>query len=100
MAHKGVKILSRRSYEASVTTEYDYPLSAHFDENDALIYFDDVHVPWERVFIYRDTDLCRAQFSDTYAHYLPELPGPDPPHGEDAVPRRSSAQGWPRPTAP
>ena len=46
------------------------PLSAHLDENDALIYFDDVHVPWERVFIYRDTDLCRAQFSDTYAHYL------------------------------
>ena len=70
MGQRGVKVMSRRSYEAAVTTEYDYPLSAHFDENDALVYFDDVHVPWERVFIYRDTDLCRAQFSDTYAHYL------------------------------
>ena len=70
MAHKGVKVLSRRSYESSITTEYDYPLSAHFDENDALIYFDDVHVPWDRVFIYRDTDMARAQFSDTYAHYM------------------------------
>ena len=70
LAQKGVKIMSRRSYEASVTTEYDYPLSTHFDENDALVYFDDVKVPWERVFIYRDTDMCRAQFSDTYAHYM------------------------------
>ena len=70
MGHPGVKMMSRRSYEAAATTEYDYPLSAHLDENDALIYFDEVHVPWERVFIYRDTDLCRAQFSDTYAHYL------------------------------
>lgn len=70
MGQKGVKVLSRRSYEASATTEYDYPLSTHFDENDALVYFDDVRVPWERVFIYRDTDMCRAQFSDTYAHYM------------------------------
>jgi 4-hydroxyphenylacetate 3-monooxygenase len=70
IAHKGVKVLSRRSYEQSVTTEYDYPLSAHFDENDALFYFDDVHVPWERVFIYKDTDAARAQFQDTYAHYM------------------------------
>ena len=70
MGHKGVKLLSRRSYEESVTSEFDYPLSAHLDENDAVICFDDVHVPWERVFIYRDTDMCRAQFSDTYAHYL------------------------------
>lgn len=70
MNQKGLKIMSRRSYEQSITTEYDYPLSAHFDENDALVYCDDVKVPWERVFIYRDTDMCRAQFSDTYAHYM------------------------------
>ena len=70
MAQKGVKVLSRRSYEGAVTTEYDYPLSTHFDENDALIYFDDVKVPWERVFVYRDTGMARAQFSDTYAHYM------------------------------
>ncbi len=70
MGQKGVKLLSRRSYEEAATTEFDYPLSARFDENDALIYFDDVRVPWDRVFIYRDTDMCRAQFSDTYAHYM------------------------------
>ncbi len=70
MNAKGLKILSRRSYERGITTPYDYPLSARFDENDALVYCDDVKVPWERVFVYRDIDAARAQFQDTYAHYM------------------------------
>ena len=32
------------------------------------MYFEDVKVPWERVFVYRDTDMCRAQFHDTLGH--------------------------------
>ena len=47
---------------------FDNPLSSRFDENDALLYFDDVKVPWERVFVHRDTDMCRAQFHDTPGH--------------------------------
>ena len=70
MNAKGLKILSRRSYESSITSSFDYPLSSRFDENDALVYCDDVKVPWERVFIYRDTNTARAQFQDTYAHYM------------------------------
>jgi 4-hydroxyphenylacetate 3-monooxygenase len=65
---KGVKILSRKSYEEHAVSSWDNPLSHRFDENDALIYFDDVKVPWERVFVYRDTDMCRAQFHDTPGH--------------------------------
>lgn len=48
----------------------DNPVSSRFDENDALVWFDDVKVPWERVFVYRDTDMCRAQFHDTQGHTL------------------------------
>ena len=70
MNAKGLKIMSRRSYEEAASTPWDYPLSSRFDENDALIYCDDVKVPWERVFIYRDADAARAQFQDTYAHYM------------------------------
>src|SRR5262249_31069624 len=33
------------------------PLSAQFDEVDASLIFDDVLVPWERVFVYRDPAL-------------------------------------------
>jgi 4-hydroxyphenylacetate 3-monooxygenase len=68
IAAKGVKLLSRRSYEGSASTAFDYPLSTHFDENDALIYFDEVKIPWERVFVYRDTKCQQAQWTDTQAH--------------------------------
>src|SRR5262245_46062754 len=68
MNAKGLRVLSRKSYEAAAQSLFDNPLSSRFDENDALIYFTDVKVPWERVFVYRDTDMCRAQFHDTPAH--------------------------------
>ena len=34
---KGLKLLSRRSYEESTTSLFDYPLSKRFDENDAVL---------------------------------------------------------------
>ena len=68
VATKGLKLLSRKSYEAHAVSARDNPLSARFDENDALVWFEDVKVPWERVFVYRDTDMCRAQFHDTLGH--------------------------------
>jgi len=64
----GLRVLSRKSYAAHAVSVYDNPLSARFDENDALLYFDNVKVPWERVFVHRDTDMCRAQFHDTPSH--------------------------------
>src|SRR5689334_15052208 len=70
MGTAGLRVLSRKSYEAHAVSVYDNPLSARFDENDALLYFDDVKVPWERVFVHRDTDMCRAQFHDTPCHIL------------------------------
>src|SRR6516162_2503204 len=68
MGTKGLRVLSRKSYEAAAVSVFDNPISSRFDENDALIYFDDVKVPWERVFVHRDTDMCRAQFHDTAGH--------------------------------
>ncbi|NWB96829.1 4-hydroxyphenylacetate 3-monooxygenase [Pseudomonas gingeri] len=65
----GIKILSRASY-AEGKNSFDHPLSSRFDENDALIYFDDVLVPWERVFVYQDTAMCRQQFHGTDAEVL------------------------------
>ena len=64
----GLKLLSRRSYEAAATSEFDAPLASRFDENDAVLYFDDVLVPWDRVFVDRDTSMTLAQFHDTPAH--------------------------------
>jgi 4-hydroxyphenylacetate 3-monooxygenase len=68
MNTKGLKILSRKSYEAAAPSVFDNPLASRFDENDAVLYFDDVKVPWDRVFIVDDRDMCQKQFHATPAH--------------------------------
>ena len=59
----GVKLFCRASYEqvaAETATPFDYPLSSRFDENDAIIVFDDVLIPWENVLVYRDIEMLKA----------------------------------------
>lgn len=70
LATKGIKLLSRRSYEAAVTSVFDYPLSARFDENDAVVFFEDVKIPWDRVFVHRDLRMMQAQWHETRAHVM------------------------------
>ncbi|WP_270935176.1 4-hydroxyphenylacetate 3-hydroxylase family protein [Falsiroseomonas oryzae] len=70
MATKGVKMHSRRSYEAASGTVFDYPLAARFDENDAVVFFDDVTIPWERVLVHRDLRMMQAQWHETRAHVM------------------------------
>lgn len=68
MNAKGLKILSRKSYEEAATSVFDNPLASRFDENDAALYFDHVKVPWERVFINQNIAMCQRQFHATPAH--------------------------------
>jgi len=70
LSAKGLKVYCRRPYASSQPSSFDYPLSTRFDESDALIVFDDVFVPWENVFVYRDVDQVRRQFFETAAHVL------------------------------
>jgi 4-hydroxyphenylacetate 3-monooxygenase len=68
MNAKGLKILSRKSYELAAPSVFDNPLAHRFDENDAVLYFDDVKVPWERVFVVDSIEMCQKQFHATPAH--------------------------------
>ncbi|MDG1994895.1 MAG: 4-hydroxyphenylacetate 3-monooxygenase, oxygenase component [Emcibacteraceae bacterium] len=43
----------------------DYPMSGRFDETDAMIIFDNVLVPWERVFSHADVTMCNEFYSRT-----------------------------------
>jgi 4-hydroxyphenylacetate 3-monooxygenase len=70
VASPGLRLIVRRPYAETATSVYDYPLSSRFDETDALVVFDRVFVPWERVFVYRDVALTQAQFYETPAHVL------------------------------
>ncbi|HYC15021.1 MAG TPA: 4-hydroxyphenylacetate 3-hydroxylase N-terminal domain-containing protein [Stellaceae bacterium] len=65
---KGLKLLSRKSYEGAAESRFDYPLASVFDENDAIVYFDEVKIPWERVFVHRNPAMSLAQFHATPAH--------------------------------
>lgn len=67
---KGLKQYCRRPYITGATSRFDYPLTTRYDESDSLLVFDDVLVPWDRVFVDRDTAAVRRQFFDTGAHVL------------------------------
>lgn len=67
---EGLKLYCRRPYAPAATSSYDYPLTTRFDETDALLVFDDVFIPWDRIFVYRDVAGLRKQFFDTGAHVL------------------------------
>ncbi len=65
MSASGVKLISRASYElnaAVMGTPFDYPLSSRLDENDSILVFDKVLVPWENVFVYGDIEKINAFF--------------------------------------
>jgi 4-hydroxyphenylacetate 3-monooxygenase len=44
-----------------------HPLGGRFEEIDAVVIFDDVRVPWERVFMLGHPELCNAFYTDTSA---------------------------------
>ncbi|HEX6996987.1 MAG TPA: 4-hydroxyphenylacetate 3-monooxygenase, oxygenase component [Gammaproteobacteria bacterium] len=65
-ATPGLKFICRDSYDEG-KPPFDAPLAARFEEMDAVVVFDDVLVPWERLFLYRDAALCNRVFADTDA---------------------------------
>jgi 4-hydroxyphenylacetate 3-monooxygenase len=64
----GVKLYPRRPFAIAATNAFDYPLSSRFDETDSFVVFENVFVPWERVFIYRNLELSRDQWWKTPSH--------------------------------
>jgi 4-hydroxyphenylacetate 3-monooxygenase len=66
----GVSIWSRKSYERHALSEFDNPLAARFDENDAAVLFENVHVPWERVFCHDNIEMTRAIYVLTPGHAM------------------------------
>ena len=57
MAAPGLRFICRKSLTPPGARAVDYPLSSRMDEMDCVAVFDDVFVPWERFFIYRDPRL-------------------------------------------
>ena len=64
----GVKLYARRAFNLQAGSAEDYPLTTRFDETDSFVVLDNVHVPWEHVFIYRNPELCFGQWWQTPSH--------------------------------
>lgn len=64
----GVKLICRPSYTMAanaVGSPFDYPLSSRLDENDTVVVFDKVLIPWENIFIYGDTEKTNTFFPNS-----------------------------------
>src|ERR1700688_4790123 len=56
---KGLKFLCRDSFDLG-RSHFDHPLGSRFEETDCIVFFDDVEVPWDRVFLYGDVGLLNG----------------------------------------
>ena len=65
----GLKFICRESFDLG-KSHFDHPLGSRFEEMDAIVFFDDVLVPWERVFMYGDRHKCNNMSNATgqYVH--------------------------------
>ena len=68
----GLKFICRESFDYG-RSGFDHPLGSRFEEMDCIVFFDNVLVPWERVFLLGDVDMCNnysaATQSVTHAGY-------------------------------
>ncbi|HWO43234.1 MAG TPA: 4-hydroxyphenylacetate 3-monooxygenase, oxygenase component [Candidatus Eisenbacteria bacterium] len=62
----GLRFICRESFDAGGPMA-DYPLTAQYEEMDAVAIFHRVVVPWDRVFLKGDISLCNRLFRDTPA---------------------------------
>ena len=63
---QGLRYIAREPLDYG-RPRHDHPLGSRFEESDAVVVFDDVHVPYERVFALGDPDLCNGFYSRTSA---------------------------------
>ncbi|MEF3305392.1 4-hydroxyphenylacetate 3-hydroxylase N-terminal domain-containing protein, partial [Paenibacillus sp. GYB003] len=63
----GIRFVCRESFVGG-DSPFDYPLSSRFEEMDALVVFDRVHVPINRVFLYGDESLAYRFIEESHFH--------------------------------
>ena len=63
---KGLKFICRDSFDPG-RSHFDAPLASRFEEMDCVVIFNDVMVPWERVFLCGDVARCNALYGETNA---------------------------------
>jgi 4-hydroxyphenylacetate 3-monooxygenase len=70
VATPGLTLWSRKSFEREAQSTFDNPLSSRFDETDSMVLFDNVKVPWEKIFVHDDVAASREIYHKSAAHRL------------------------------
>ena len=63
----GLRFQCRESFDLG-RSRFDHPLGSRFEEMDAVAFFDNVLVPWERVFLLGDVEMCNNLQKATNRH--------------------------------
>jgi 4-hydroxyphenylacetate 3-monooxygenase len=64
----GLSLWARQPYALHSASAADYPLSYRFDETDSVLVCNEVHVPWERVFLHNNGAMSRTIYLETPAN--------------------------------
>lgn len=74
MGTKGIKVLCREPHSLH-TSGHSHPMAAKYDEQDAMLFFDDVLVPWNRVFLLEDSQVASKGFPrlNVWALYVGQI---------------------------
>ncbi len=62
----GLKFVCRETFDYGKSA-FDHPLGSRFEEMDAIVVFDDVTVPWDRVFALGDVEVCNRAYQESNA---------------------------------
>ncbi len=62
----GLRFICRESMDFG-RSHFDHPMASRFEEMDAVVVFDDVHVPFERCFLLGNPEMCNGFYSETDA---------------------------------
>lgn len=66
---KGLRFICRDSFLGGDST-FDHPLSSRYEEMDSIVVFDNVLVPWDRVFYYNNAEVAEEfVFASGFHHY-------------------------------
>jgi 4-hydroxyphenylacetate 3-monooxygenase oxygenase component len=59
----GLKFICREPFDDGTMSRWDHPLGSRFEEPDAMVVFEDVLIPWGRVFLHEDVALANKLFT-------------------------------------
>jgi 4-hydroxyphenylacetate 3-monooxygenase len=65
VATSGLRFICRSTLTPTDGRVLDHPFATRMDEMDCVAIFDDVLIPWERVFLYRNPQLANGLFVET-----------------------------------